>query len=355
MNRVLVVAAAMLAAACNLKPQSEKVVKQDPPFVFPHAPHVEGDVDCLLCHGGIDQATKLDANVRHVKLPAKISKTDECSGCHDTEPKVTVPARHQPFRLSFSHADHVSRVKGNCKACHDPATLPDKGGKEYGYPAMAKCTACHNHQADYNQARCTPCHTDLKGLVPVQTYAHQGDWLRLHGQFAKPVAASCAQCHDQTYCNECHSAQTAPALPSVIYPEEVERAFIHRGDYVSRHFIDARAQPENCRRCHGSGFCDACHQLNGVSDANALRQVHPAGWGNPGSAKFHGDAARRDILQCAGCHDQGPAAICVGCHREGSPITQGLGPNGPHPSAFVSAHRGENKTKGICAACHVNP
>jgi c(7)-type cytochrome triheme protein len=204
MNRVLVVAAAMLAAACNLKPQSEKVAKQDPPFVFPHAPHLEGDVDCLLCHGGIDQATKLDANVRHVKLPAKISKSDECSGCHDTEPKVTVPARHQPFRLSFSHADHVSRVKGNCKACHDPATLPDKGGKEYGYPAMAKCTACHNHQADYNQARCTPCHTDLKGLVPVQTYAHQGDWLRLHGQFAKPVAASCAQCHDQTYCNECH-------------------------------------------------------------------------------------------------------------------------------------------------------
>jgi hypothetical protein len=137
----------------------------------------------------------------------------------------------------------------------------------------------------------------------------------------------------------------------VIYPEEVERAFIHRGDYVSRHFIDARAQPESCRRCHGSGFCDACHQLNGVSDANVrpnLRDPHPSGWGNPGAAKFHGDAARRDILQCAGCHDQGPAAICVQCHRD-NPSQADFN---PHPGAFMSAHRNDDTHKGICAVCH---
>ncbi len=60
MNRFLL-AAALLAAGCNLKPQSEKAVAQDPPFVLPHGPHIENDVDCLLCHVGIDKATKLDA------------------------------------------------------------------------------------------------------------------------------------------------------------------------------------------------------------------------------------------------------------------------------------------------------
>ncbi len=355
MSRLLLALAARVAAtACNLKPVSETYAKPEPPYVFPHAPHLENDVACANCHAGVEKATKLDPAVRHVKLPAKISKNDACSGCHDTEPKITIPAQRARARLTFSHADHVSRVKGDCKACHQ--ALPEKGDKEPKRPPMAACTACHNHQRDFAEARCTPCHTDLKGYKPVTAFAHQGDWMRIHGRLAKPVAESCAQCHDQTYCAQCHSPQTTPARPSVIWPEEVTRTFIHRGDYVSRHMIEASAHPASCRKCHGSAFCTACHELQGVSAAAVtnVRDPHPAFWAVRGAGPaFHGDAARRDITSCAGCHDNGADAICVRCHNVGNSITAGLGPNGPHPPSFISKHRGEDKTKNsMCLACH---
>jgi hypothetical protein len=356
MNRVLLTLAALVAVTgCKLRPTSEAQATTEPPYVFPHSPHLENDVACSHCHAGIEKATKLDAAQRHVKLPANISKNENCSGCHDTEPKITVPSQRARARLSFNHADHLPRVKGDCKGCHQ--ALPDKGDTSRKTPSMASCTACHNHQTDFVEARCTPCHTDLKGYQPVTAFAHQGDWMRIHGRLARPVAESCAQCHDQTYCGECHTPQTTPARPSVIWPEEVTRAFIHRGDYVSRHMIEASANPASCRKCHGSPFCQSCHELQGVTlTAPAFRAVHPPFWavrGAPGATAFHGDAARRDITSCAGCHDNGADAICVRCHNVGNGITAGLGANGPHPQSFVSKHRNEDKSKnGMCLACH---
>jgi hypothetical protein len=360
MNRLLLVVAAALAAGCGAKPV-KGYTSNDPAYVFPHTPHIEGDVDCKACHGNIATASKLDGTVRHVQLPEHPSKADACSGCHDTDPTITVPKRSAPFRFTFDHAAHLPRVKGDCKACHKE--LPEKGDAVAKAPPMGSCTACHKHQQDFAQARCTPCHTDLKGYKPESAFAHQGDWIHIHGQLAKPSAETCAQCHDQSYCVACHSPTTTAALPETIFPERVDRAFIHRGDYVSRHMVDARALPASCRRCHGSPFCDACHIQQNVSGSIPLgtaRDPHPAGWSN-GSA--HGQAARRDITSCAGCHDQGANANCVGCHKVNG-IAQlgasGLGANGPHPKSFLDAHKGDidpltNKPtikNKMCAACH---
>jgi hypothetical protein len=355
MNRLLLCVAALLAVtACKLKPVSDAYQKPEAPYAFPHSPHIENDVACSNCHAGIEKATKLDAATRHVKLPASISKDKNCSGCHDTDPKISIPSQRTRARLTFSHADHVQKVKGNCRACHQ--ALTDKGDAHAKVPPMAACTACHKHQQDFAEARCTPCHTDLKGYKPVSAFAHEGDWLRIHGRLAKPSAESCAQCHDQTYCATCHAPETTPARPSIVWPEEVTRAFIHRGDYVSRHMIEAEAQPASCRKCHGSAFCTACHEtqgLNPLAQTN-VRDPHPAGWSvKGGGPQFHGDAARRDITNCAGCHDNGADSICVRCHNVGNAITSGLGPNGPHPQSFVSKHRGESKAKNaMCLACH---
>ncbi|MFL5426132.1 MAG: hypothetical protein ACJ783_13945, partial [Myxococcales bacterium] len=85
-----------------------------------------------------------------------------------------------------------------------------------------------------------------------------------------------------------------------------------------------------------------------VSAANSTVNPHPSGWAIPGTGTaFHGDAARRDILNCASCHDQGAQSICVTCHRSGGP-----GGN-PHPSGFLSRHNlSEAATDGRCAICH---
>lgn len=358
MKRLLLAAAAVLAAGCNLKPASQ-VAQQDAPYAFPHAPHVEGDVACAKCHAGIEKATQLDPAHRQVQLPADISKNEDCSGCHDgsTAPAAVstqVPKRSAPYRFSFSHADHLAKVKGDCKVCH--RELPDRGDTRRRTPPMATCTGCHKHQQDFVEARCTPCHVDLKGYKPESAFAHQGDWLRIHGALAKPVAESCSQCHDQTYCATCHAAETTPGRPSIIFPEQVERAFIHRGDYVSRHMIDERANPGSCRKCHGSPFCQSCHELQGVSSLGPnARDPHPQGWANnPALGKnFHGNAARRDIASCAGCHDNGAQAICASCHRVGG--IADTNPNGPHTPSFVSKHRSDDRRKNaMCLYCHPN-
>jgi hypothetical protein len=287
-----------------------------------------------MCHAKIESSSSLaDAN-----LP----QTSVCKDCHDDKvaPKESTAAP----RLTFAHEIHVPQVE-KCDHCHKK--LPEPGEPRVA-PAMAVCTSCHNHAEDFAQARCAPCHVDLKtfDLVPESAFSHQGDWIRAHGSLTRTSAATCATCHDQTYCAECHAAQTTPLRPSIRFPESVERGFIHRGDYVSRHMVDAGANPASCARCHGSAFCTACHTLQGLtSQAANVYDPHPGGW-TAGTA--HGRAARNNILACAGCHDNGADAICVACHRPG-----GVGGN-PHPSRFLDKYDDADRSKPPCSACHTN-
>jgi hypothetical protein len=349
--RVLL-AVALGAAACGYKPAVEHDAAKQPAYTFPHATHVEADVSCTECHADVVKAAKLDPAVRHVRIPAAPSKNAACSGCHDTDPQAKVPARARDFRVRFSHADHVKRVP-DCKSCH--RELTERGDVRPKTPPMAACTACHVHQAEFNQARCMPCHVDLKGYRPESAFRHEGNWIASHGMLARPQGESCAACHDQTFCAECHSATTAPTRLENVFPERVDRAFIHRGDYVSRHMVDTAANPASCRQCHGSGFCDACHSVQGVSKtfAGTPRDPHPAGWSNLSDGGQHRFAARRDIASCAGCHDQGADATCVSCHRVGAGRTGGGSAASPHPRSFLSAHdRGDIRKNAMCRVCH---
>ena len=340
MNRLLPLLAALLAAGCSAKSQKPEAQRQDPPYTLPHSVHIDGEVPCSACHASIEKATRLDVAVRHVQMPAHPSKDKACGGCHDSDPKIAVPARTEPFRFRLDHAAHLKVVK-DCKACH--VKPPEIGDLDAARPPMASCTSCHQHQADFAQARCTPCHVDLKGYSPQTAFSHKGDWMRLHGPLARPTAESCAQCHDQTYCAECHASQATAARPEVIFPEQVTRSFIHRGDYVSRHAIEAGANPASCRRCHGSAFCEACHTQQGVTTrALNIRDPHPAGW-----LEAHGNAARRDVTSCAGCHDNGADSLCVLCHQ----ATEGA--KSPHPRSFTRKHdRGDIEDNAMCRACH---
>ncbi|RPJ60598.1 MAG: hypothetical protein EHM24_27065 [Acidobacteria bacterium] len=347
MNRTLpaVLAAALVLAGCGAK--TKKVEKeaqaQRPDVEFPHSIHVDQGIDCKDCHVGIEKATSLTE--RH--LPT----SEKCSECHEgyDAPKPGVP----PQRIRFAHAQHLGQaaVQGKCDTCHKK--LPEMGEPRWS-PPMDTCTACHKHQADFNEGRCRPCHVDLKGYFPERAYAHKGDWLRLHGPVARPSAESCASCHDQTYCAQCHSATTVAARPSIIFPEEVTRDFIHRGDYVSRHMVDANSDPASCQRCHGRKYCETCHEQQNLTTffgGGRRPESHGlpgTGWANDRtSGNFHGDAARRNITGCAACHDQGAASICVACHQVG-----GVGGN-PHPKTFLKRHdTGDIRQNAMCQACH---
>lgn len=338
---VLLAAASLAAFGCAGKLEKAQPV-ESPKFTFPHSTHVDAGISCLTCHASIAQATAIGPTV-HVALPSG-AQAKACADCHTDKVPAAPPPRHIERTITFSHAGHLPYVKNDCRKCH--TALVEAGQTEAPVPAMSSCTSCHNHAEEYAQAKCQPCHVDLKRyrLKPVADFKHAGDFLRTHGQMAKTNAATCAACHEQTSCAECHAATTRPFKPDIEWPEKVSAGFIHRGDYVSRHTIDVSADPASCRRCHGSAFCDACHNEQGISQRSVAapgRTPHPPNW-NAGNV--HGPAARQNIVSCAGCHDQGARSTCVGCHRNVN----------PHPPGWGARH---NKTTDVsknsmCRTCH---
>jgi hypothetical protein len=321
-------------------------------ILIPHDRHLQAKVDCVVCHESIYDAKNLQGDF----LPSEkvclqchrdAKEQGRCSMCH-TDVKRAGPFRPTEQNVRLSHADHIERVKEDCRVCHK--TLPSPLRTPDGKPAMAACLGCHEHKQDYDDGKCNKCHRDLSRypLEPITGFSHQGNYVKEHATDARSASDRCAKCHEQTFCADCH-ARTVPIKIEDRLPERVDRDFIHRDDYIGRHSIDAQAEPATCRRCHGTSFCESCHQAQNLTPQSANpRDPHPSGWAFPGSAQFHGTAARRDINSCAACHDQGAKSICVDCHKVG-----GVGGD-PHPPGW-SAHHGRDEIlhNGMCRACHL--
>lgn len=314
----------------------------------PHARHLKAEVDCSTCHETIFDST----NLTTVDLP----KEKKCTGCHKeekekgncgfchTRPDQPATLTGHPRTLKMNHSEHIERVKEDCTVCHK--TLPNPLRTEGMAPKMEACFGCHNHQVNWDKGECEVCHLDLTryGLKPVTAFSHKNNWLHDHNLEARSGAQVCANCHEQSFCTECH-AKTQGLRIDLQLPERVDRSFIHRNDWLSRHPVEAQADPAMCQRCHGTDFCASCHQKNGLQPgAPSGLNPHPAGFGQ---GQQHGVAARADIVSCAACHDQGAASICVKCHQVG-----GVGGN-PHPASWLLRHPHEEIGKNaMCQVCH---
>jgi hypothetical protein len=361
---------ALAATGCKgARPVSQETNEAPRATLFPHDRH--GGFECVDCHTGIPKSVKLGES----PLPGR-AKCEECHEIGNPQDEQSKKARAaadelgktrppREYQITMNHQDHLGRIQEKditklCQTCHQQLLNP--GPAVDVTPPMSSCTACHHHKQAVAEARCSPCHVSLRRypLKPIEQlagFSHQGNWIREHRDIAKNGAETCAQCHDQTYCSQCHANATVPFRPEVRWPERVQTDFIHRGDYVSRHQIEAAAQPGSCRKCHGSYFCDSCHREQNLSPrTNAtgrrVNNPHPEGWARPGSGEFHGTAARQNIVTCAGCHDQGSASICVSCHRSVAPGQAGIG-GSPHPPGYGNKHpRSDIPKNGACVACH---
>jgi hypothetical protein len=339
----------LLAAACNGRyvygEQADRIKVS-------HAKHIKASVDCTTCHDKVWDAKTLGlANVLPLQDACKDCHQKEfdssnCRMCH-TDAAKPMPYFRDDRHLKMNHATHIPLVKEDCTVCHK--SLPEPG-KTYSPPTMDSCFTCHEHKDDYNAGRCDVCHTDLSHYPedPVSTFSHQGNWVKLHQTAARVSTEACSKCHDATYCSSCHDAQTVPVPVETLYPEHVEGDFqIHRGDWLSRHSLEAQADETECRRCHGVPFCTTCHTQQNLTPAGTNpRNPHPPGWAFPG-ANSHANAARTDIASCQSCHDQGAASVCISCHKVG-----GIGGN-PHPSSFLSRHSASQiHQSAMCLYCH---
>lgn len=304
------------------------------------APGQMACLTCASCHVG----NQADA------FPSP--QVSQCSDCHrDAEQKLKhalrpavakVPAGKQ---ILFSHQRHLPlpEVKGQCVKCHAGAVGFQSGPPLF--PPMATCLGCHEHRQEFARGECGTCHAlgDLRMLKPISFMSHDAAWMRRHGDEARSNGAMCAQCHAQTQCDSCHDS-TRRLGPAMAAPEKVDRSFVHRFDFVSRHALEAQSQPGSCVTCHVRTECDSCHATRGVSaGVRGALSPHPPGWASGLISNAHGAAARRDIASCASCHDQGAASNCVSCHKVG-----GVGGT-PHPPGWRS---GESPRSPGCMACH---
>jgi hypothetical protein len=336
---MLVALAAAVVLACS-RARDER---------FPHVLHLtktdcgmSGDSTCLNCTSCHAVSQKTQAH----HLP----DVGTCPGCHrknahELASRFTWAPQRPNGTITFDHARHLAmgEIRGQCVGCHEGVVAKDVPR----LPPMKQCFSCHEHEEQWQRGVCVPCHDpgELSRVMPQTFLRHDGDFARRHGRLATSQKHLCQSCHAQNDCDVCHDTTQDLAVERR-RPEAIERHFVHRADFVTRHAIEAQANPARCSSCHTPETCDACHVQRGVS-ANVLgvRNPHPPGWvtNDPSASSGHGREARRDILLCAGCHDQGPATNCIRCHRVG-----GFGGN-PHPSGWRST---QSESSEMCRYCH---
>lgn len=335
----LAVVFAALAAACG----------ERAPVRFPHTLHLAG----IAC-GGPGQRECLSCTSCHAlsrqEAGHAMPSVSQCKTCHhedrhDLRTIVAATADRPYGEVAFDHAGHLARpeIGGQCVLCH--AGVVEAAAPRL--PPMAKCFGCHEHEEQWKRGQCTPCHAgaDVKRLLPKTFLRHEGNFAKQHGVEATQRKQLCRACHEQADCDSCHDT-TQELTVERRRPEALTRSFVHRGDFMTTHALEAQSQPARCQRCHTPETCEGCHAARGVSGSLiGGRNPHPPGWvgTNTNARSFHGSAARRDILLCASCHDQGPATNCIRCHKVG-----GYGGN-PHPSGWKSTR---SESDQMCRYCH---
>ncbi len=299
---------------------------------------------CVSCHSGLDKG---ELNPGH-------PRGKNCKGCHTKDAHQVQASLRAPrssasklaATIQFNHQKHLkmSQIGGQCIKCHSGLVSENAGAN---FPPMATCFACHNHQEEWENGECTPCHQeqDLKHLFPRTFLRHGVGWDKNHASAAAMTTVQCAQCHSEESCDDCHNV-SAGLKVEVRRAADVDADFTHPADFITRHAMEAASEPAKCLSCHREETCSSCHLARGVSAARiGAVNPHPPGWSGPNSSmdNQHGRAARRDILSCATCHDQGSQTNCIQCHQVG-----GSGGN-PHPAGWKSSRTPADQ---MCAYCH---
>ncbi|NOY93003.1 MAG: cytochrome c3 family protein [Deltaproteobacteria bacterium] len=321
---------------------------------FSHGSHMVLGASCLVCHG---EAASPDAGTGAVGRPLMPAE-DTCKGCHMEGEQAactychTDPAHPSTYMPSdrdtrWRHSTHQAPQRGQCQRCHRSVGSEETvAGYRPDVPDMATCLgSCHQQQV--RSFDCAYCHRDLSRfrMDQVSSVDHGSGWVRRHGRHARQDANLCTQCHEPTFCSDCHEASVGAPL-ELREPMRVYRDFVHRDDFLSRHPEEARLERGMCARCHGVSYCDDCHRQRGIGGSVAPGSPHPPGWLDPTSANGHARSARRDITLCAACHESDADTLCAACHRVGGPA----GIN-PHPPGFAAGR--DPLAHAVCRVCHL--
>jgi len=110
--------------------------------------------------------------------------------------------------------------------------------------------------------QCVECHDAAGEKLNFSRFNHTNRFVKNHRVEAYQDSPVCGMCHAQSFCNDCHAVKVE-LKPSIKTQGETYRTMPHRGDYITRHRIDAKLDPTSCVGCHGSPksaeTCTPCH------------------------------------------------------------------------------------------------
>jgi len=261
------------------------VFSQSDFITFSHMLHIDdAEIECENCHEGIESARTLDTRY----LPTmdvcsdchEVDEDDNCGMCHANENDPLSYSDFQPTSgLNFSHKFHTNAFSDNCTDCHDYFPSEDSQSPPTAWK-KGDCLACHS----VNKPR-----------------SHAIGWLPVHGLgLANFSSEKCSTCHEETYCNNCHTNQ------------QVEPRH-HTNDYLLQHSVDARIGIKDCGTCHDViGDCFTCHsQFKPMPVDHSLPTWVGKAKQDGGS---HGTAALDYPMVCKSCHIQEKESTCLRCH-----------------------------------------
>ena len=123
----------------------------------------------------------------------------------------------------------------------------------------------HPQALDAGRPTCSECHGTDRVKSTGKTFAdfnHTPTFVKNHKIAANQDSGTCAACHAQAFCSDCHGGKTA-LLPSTKLANRPDREMPHRTGYLTMHRIDGKVDPTGCFKCHGRANnekCTACHK-----------------------------------------------------------------------------------------------
>ncbi len=198
----------------------------------------------------------------------------------------------------------------------------------------------HKDYAEMKIIECNECHK-VEGVAP----NHGMDWLREHRTMASRTGQNCIQCHKQSFCLDCHSGG---GIDASLEKDAAGLNYMpksHRSDFTSIHPIKAQDNPQSCKRCHDQKYCNDCHSRfpKGNMRIKSHMSLGISQGYSPASASEHATEARRNLQSCATCHPEGD--VCVRCHSSGKVR--------PHPKSWKSGNLKDRTDGKVCRKCHL--
>ena len=264
-----------------------------------------------------------------------------CVTCHVNAPEVPEIQALRPDPRSLAMKEAKIKAPASHKA---PAFLTTHGRKLSKKDLTLKCGTCHTstsceacHQAPPQQVRVLAVAGPGRGTGATvdrkRPASHGKDFTDGHATLASGAPQTCAGCHVQEQCLQCHR------------PNAGSQGRFHPADYIARHPVASYSRETSCADCHNPAqFCQTCHAQNGiVSDGRFIGGQATYHDGNPTFAVGHGPAARQSLESCVSCHAE---KDCMVCHA--STGGRRFNPHGPN----FPAEKLRKANPQMCTACH---